>query len=121
MEDDHQYDDGLGNSVDEIVAKVWKDKQSVLEIQNLVKKYKTTEAVFAQYYMQKFEAENEIEKGQRADFIKTAKILAKSYTAFKRNKFNDQVVAGLDQDATEFIDYDLFKQTYQILSDAKLK
>ncbi|MFW1968272.1 hypothetical protein ACG95P_14520 [Acinetobacter guillouiae] len=121
LEDDHQYDDGLGNAVDEIVAKVWKDKQSVLEIQNLVKKYKTTEAVFAQYYMQKFEAENEIEKGQRADFIKTAKILAKSYTAFKRNKFNDQVVAGLDQDATEFIDYDLFKQTYQILSDAKLK
>lgn len=121
LEDDHQYDDGLGNAVDEIVTKIWKDKQSVLEIQNLVKKYKTTEAVFAQYYMQKFEAENEIEKAQRADFIKTAKILAKSYTAFKRNKFNDQVVAGLDQDATEFIDYDLFKQTYQILSDAKLK
>ena len=121
LEDDHQYDDGLGNAVDEIVAKIWKDKQSVLEIQNLVKKYKTTEAVFVQYYMQKFEAENEIEKEQRADFIKTAKILAKSYTAFKHNKFNDQVVAGLDQDATEFIDYDLFKQTYQTMSDAKLK
>lgn len=121
LEDDHQYDDELGNDVDEIVAKVWKAKQSTLEVQGLVKKYKTTEAVFAQYYMQKFEAENEIEKSQRGEFIKTAKVLAKSYVAFKNNKFSDQVVSTLNVDSTEFIDYDLFKQAYQALSDAKLK
>ncbi len=121
LEDDHQYDDELGNDVDEIVAKIWKAKQSTLEVQSLVKKYKTTEAVFAQYYMQKFEAENEIEKSQRGEFIKTAKVLAKSYVAFKNNKFNDQVVSTLNVDSTEFIDYDLFKQAYQALSDAKLK
>ncbi|MFH4158473.1 hypothetical protein [Acinetobacter bereziniae] len=121
LEDDHQYDDELGNDVDEIVAKIWKAKQSTLEVQGLVKKYKTTEAVFAQYYMQKFEAENEIEKSQRGEFIKTAKVLAKSYVAFKNNKFSDQVVSTLNVDSTEFIDYDLFKQAYQALSDAKLK
>ncbi len=121
LEDDHQYDDELGNDVDEIVAKIWKAKQSTLEVQSLVKKYKTTEAVFAQYYMQKFEAENEIEKSQRGEFIKTAKVLAKSYVAFKNNKFSDQVVSTLNVDSTEFIDYDLFKQAYQALSDAKLK
>jgi hypothetical protein len=121
LEDDHQYDDELGNDIDEIVAKIWKAKQSTLEVQGLVKKYKTTEAVFAQYYMQKFEAENEIEKSQRGEFIKTAKVLAKSYVAFKNNKFNDQVVSTLNVDSTEFIDYDLFKQAYQALSDAKLK
>lgn len=121
LEDDYQYDDELGNDVDEIVAKIWKAKQSTLEVQGLVKKYKTTEAVFAQYYMQKFEAENEIEKSQRGEFIKTAKVLAKSYVAFKNNKFNDQVVSTLNVDSTEFIDYDLFKQAYQALSDAKLK
>ena len=121
LEDDHQYDDELGNDVDEIVAKIWKAKQSTLEVQGLVKKYKTTEAVFAQYYMQKFEAENEIEKSQRGEFIKTAKVLAKSYVAFKNNKFNDQVVSTLNVDSNEFIDYDLFKQAYQALSDAKLK
>lgn len=121
LEDDHQYDDELGNDVDEIVAKIWKAKQSTLEVQGLVKKYKTTEAVFAQYYMQKFEAENEIEKSQRGEFIKTAKVLAKSYVAFKNNKFSDQIVSTLNVDSTEFIDYDLFKQAYQALSDAKLK
>ncbi|TNL46352.1 hypothetical protein [Acinetobacter bereziniae] len=121
LEDDHQYDDELGNDVDEIVAKIWKAQQSTLEVQSLVKKYKTTEAVFAQYYMQKFEAENEIEKSQRGEFIKTAKVLAKSYVAFKNNKFNDQVVSTLNVDSNEFIDYDLFKQAYQALSDAKLK
>ncbi len=121
LEDDHQYDDELGNDVDEIVAKIWKAQQSTLEVQSLVKKYKTTEAVFAQYYMQKFEAENEIEKSQRGEFIKTAKVLAKSYVAFKNNKFSDQVVSTLNVDSTEFIDYDLFKQAYQALSDAKLK
>ncbi|MBJ8444358.1 hypothetical protein [Acinetobacter bereziniae] len=121
LEDDHQYDDELGNDVDEIVAKIWKAQQSTLEVQGLVKKYKTTEAVFAQYYMQKFEAENEIEKSQRGEFIKTAKVLAKSYVAFKNNKFSDQVVSTLNVDSTEFIDYDLFKQAYQALSDAKLK
>lgn len=121
LEDDHQYDDELGNDVDEIVAKIWKAKQSTLEVQSLVKKYKTTEAVFAQYYMQKFEAENEIEKSQRGEFIKTAKVLAKSYVAFKNNKFNDRVVSTLNVDSNEFIDYDLFKQAYQALSDAKLK
>ncbi|WP_353168822.1 hypothetical protein [Acinetobacter sp.] len=121
LEDDHQYDDELGNDVDEIVAKIWKAKQSTLEVQGLVKKYKTTEAVFVQYYMQKFEAENEIEKSQRGEFVKTAKVLAKSYVAFKNNKFSDQVVSTLNADSTEFIDYDLFKQAYQALSDAKLK
>ena len=121
LEDDHQYDDDFGNSIDEIVVKVWKDKQSVLEIQKLQKQYKTTEAVFTQYYTQKFEAENEIEKGQRADFSKTVSVLAKSYRALVNGKFTDQLVTSLNEDSVEFIDYDLFKQTYQALSDAQLK
>lgn len=121
LEDDHQYDDDFGNSIDEIVVKVWKDKQSVLEIQKLQKQYKTTEAVFTQYYTQKFEAENDIEKGQRAEFSKTVNVLAKSYRALMNGKFTDQLVTSLNENSVEFIDYDLFKQTYQALSDAQLK
>jgi len=121
LEDDHQYDDELGNSIDTIVVGALKSKQSVLEIQNMLKKYKTTEAVFAQYYMQKFEAENDVENNQREEYQKTVKTLAKAYVAFKNNKFSDQIVANLNDNSIEFIDYDLFKQTYQTLSDAKLK
>ena len=121
LEDDHQYDNVLGNSVNSIVADVMKSKQNVLDIQNLQKKYKTVEAVFAQYYTQQFEAENKVEKEQRAEFLKTVNVLAKSYTALKKNSFNDQLVASLNEDSVEFIDYDLFKKTYQVLTDAQLK
>lgn len=121
LEEDQQYDDALGNSIDSIVSEVWKNKQVVLAVQKLQKQYKTTEAVFAQYYIQKFEAENKVEKEQRADFLKTVNILAKSYTALKKNKFNDQLVADVNKDSLEFIDYELFRKTYQALSDAQLK
>lgn len=121
LEDDRQYDDTLGNSVNNIVTDAMKSKQNVLDIQKLQKQYKTTEAVFAQYYTQQFEAENKVEKEQRAEFLKTVNILSKSYTALKKNKFNDQLVAGLNENSVEFIDYDLFKKVYQALSDAQLK
>ncbi|MEG0483400.1 MAG: hypothetical protein RR569_09865 [Acinetobacter sp.] len=121
LEDDHQYDDTLGNSVNNIVTDAMKAKQNVLDIQKLQKQYKTTEAVFAQYYTQQFEAENKVEKEQRAEFLKTVSVLAKSYTALKKNSFNDQLVASLNEDSVEFIDYDLFKKTYQALTDAQLK
>ena len=121
LEDDHQYDDTLGNRVNGIVTDAMKSKQNVLDIQKLQKQYKTTEAIFAQYYMQQFEAENTVEKEQRAEFLKTVNVLSKTYTAFKKNKFNDQLVAGLNEDSVEFIDYDLFKKVYQALSDAQLK
>jgi len=121
LEEDQQYDDTLGNSIDSIVNEVWKTKQTVLDVQKLQKQYKTTEAVFAQYYMQKFEAENKVEKEQRAEYLRTVNVLAKSYIALKKNKFNDQLVASLNEDSVEFIDYALFKKTYQALSDAQLK
>ena len=121
LEEDQQYDDTLGNSIDSIVNEVWKTKQTVLDVQKLQKQYKTTEAVFAQYYMQKFEAENKVEKEQRAEYLRTVNVLAKSYIALKKNKFNDQLVASLNEDSVEFIDYALFKKAYQALSDAQLK
>ncbi len=121
LEDDHQYDDELGNAIDSIVAKAMTSKQDIVKIQDLVKKYKTAEAVFAHYYMQQFELDNTVEKEQRAELSRTAQILAKSYTAFKKNQFNDSVVAGLNENSAEFIDYDVFKQSYQTVSDAKLK
>ena len=121
LQDDDQYDDDLGNEVDRIVTEMIEDKQYIIEIQKLAKTYKTAEAVFAQYYKQEFEAENEVEKDQRAEFNKTAQILAKSYTAFKNKKFTDAIVANLNENSAEFIDYELFKQSYQRISDAKLK
>ncbi len=121
LEDDHQYDDELGNAIDSIVKQAMASKQNTVKVQALVKKYKTAEAVFAQYYMQQFELDNTVEKNQCAELSRTAQILAKSYTAFKKNQFNDSVIAGLNENSAEFIDYDLFKQTYQTVSDAKLK
>ncbi|RZG45781.1 hypothetical protein [Acinetobacter wuhouensis] len=121
LEEDEQYDDELGNAIDGIITQAMTSQKSTAEILNLAKKYKTAEAVFAQYYMQQFELENTVEKDQRTKLNKTAQILAKSYTAFKNNQFNNTVVAGLDENAAEFIDYDLYKKTYQVVSDAKLK
>ena len=121
LEDDAQYDDDLGTSVDAIVVSVSTAMKSVVEIQKLQNSYKSTEAIFAQYYMQKFEADNDVSKSQRSEFVKTAHVLAKAYIAFKKHNFSESNVSGLNEQSVEFIDYDLFKQTFQVMSDADLK
>lgn len=121
LEEDDQFDDSLGNSVDEIVAAHLKTQANTADLDKLIKQYKTAEAVFAQYYMQQFEAENEIEKEQRAEYLKTVNVLAKAYTAFKKHQFDYKVLESLNADSVEFIDYGIFRTTYQAISDAKLK
>ena len=121
LEEDDQFDHDLGNDVDDLVEGVWTTRQGSLETENLLKKHKTVEAAFAYEYMQKFEAENTIDDTQRQEFKKTAHILAKAYTAFRSQKFNQAIVANLTENSVEFIDYALFKNTYEKFSQANLK
>lgn len=121
LEEDDQFDHDLGNDVDDLVEGVWTTRQGSFETENLLKKHKTVEAAFAYEYMQKFEAENTIDDTQRQEFKKTAHILAKAYTAFRSQKFNQAIVANLTENSVEFIDYELFKNTYEKFSQANLK
>lgn len=121
LEADEQFDHDLGNDVDDLVVAAITAQKSVTEIQQVLKKYKTTEAVFAHYYAQKFEEENDLDAEQQAEFKKTVNTLAKAYVALKNNKFKDSVIENLTENSVEFIDYALFKETYITLSDANLK
>ncbi|WP_372403937.1 hypothetical protein ACDW34_02365 [Acinetobacter piscicola] len=121
LEEDEQFDHDLGNDVDDIVVAAMTAQKSVIEMQQLLKKYKTTEAVFAHYYAEKFEQENGLEALQQDEFKKTVNTLGKAYVALKNNKFKDNVIANLTENSVEFIDYALFKETYIALSDANLK
>lgn len=121
LEEDEQFDHDMGNDVDEIVVEAMTAQKSVLEMQKLLKQYKTTEAVFAHYYKQKFDEENGVDAEQQQEFDKTVKVLAKAYVALKNNKFKASIVSSLTENSVEFIDYQIFKETYEALSTAKLK
>lgn len=121
LEEDEQFDHDLGNDVDDIVTSAMAAQKSVNEMQQLVKKYKTTEAVFAYYYTQKFEEENGVEALQQAEFKKTVNTLGKVYVALKNDKFKNEMVKNLTEESVEFIDYALFKETYEALNAANLK
>lgn len=121
LEADEQFDHDLGNDVDDLVVAAITAQKSVTEMQQLLKKYKTTEAVFAHYYAQKFEEENDLDAEQQAEFKKTVNTLGKAYIALKNNKFKESIVANLTENSVEFIDYAIFKETYIALSDANLK
>ncbi|AWL27942.1 hypothetical protein DJ533_04745 [Acinetobacter defluvii] len=121
LQENEQFDHDMGNDVDEIVVEAMSAQKSMLEMQKLLKQYKTTEAVFAHHYAEKFKEDNELEAAQQAEFKKTVNILGKAYVALKNNKFKDSTIASLTEDSVEFIDYAIFKETYEALSDANLK
>lgn len=119
--DGDSFDEALGGDVDSIVTDVIETQKTALDIQKLSQQYKSAEAIFAQYYVQKYEVENELEASDRADFQKTAKVLAKAFVALKAHKFNSKMIQSLDENALQFIDYGVFRDTYQALLDAKIK
>ncbi len=121
LESDEQYDSTLGAEVDEIVAPLVKDAQKKQVMQKLVKQYKKPEAIFAQYYIEKYQQENEVRPDEKADLSKTAAILAKVYTAAQKQQLSQKTIQGLNDDLYEYVDYDLFKETYKAVQDAGLK
>ena len=121
LNEDLQFDQSIGNDVDRIVLGVLDKYQSTIDVQKLSKQYKSAEAIFTQYYVQKFTAENTIENNDLAELQKTAKVLAKAYVALKAENFKPKLIQSLDDGALQFIDYAIFKETYQALLDAKIK
>ena len=121
LNEDSQFDQSLGNDVDRIVEGVLDTHQSTVEVQKLSKQYKSAEAIFAQYYVQKFTVENTVEKSELAELHKTAKVLAKAYVALKAENFKPALIQSLDDNAAQFIDYAIFKESYQALLDANIK
>ena len=71
--------------------------------------------------MQKFTAENTVDDSELNQLHKTAKVLAKAYMALRVDKFTPALVQSLDDDAAQYIDYAIFKESYQALMDAKIK
>lgn len=120
LNEDSQFDQSIGSTVDRIVGEALDTHRSTMEVQKLRKQYKSAEAVFTQYYVQKFSAENSVEKSQLAELQKTAKVLAKAYVALKAEKFKPAIIQSLDDDSSQFIDYAIFKESYQALLDAKI-
>lgn len=121
LESDAQYDSTLGSEVDEIVAPLVKDAEKKQVMQKLVKQYKKPEVIFAQYYITKYQQENEVRANEKADLSKTAAILGKVYTAAQKQQLSQKTIQGLNDDLYEYIDYDLFKETYKAVQDAGLK
>ncbi len=121
LTEDAQFDQSIGYDVNRIVEDVLEQHQSTIDVQKLSKQYKSAEAIFAQYYVQKFKAENDTDESDLLDLQKTAKVLAKAYVALRADKFNSALIQSLDDNAAQFIDYAIFKESYQALLDAKIK
>ncbi|TCM70884.1 hypothetical protein EC844_101158 [Acinetobacter calcoaceticus] len=108
----NQYDDGIGSSVYELVTQAMDSAKQDQTWTDIARQNKQPKAAFAQYYVKKFIAENDVEASQKPQLEATAQILAQAYLDARNNKLTAKSVALLKADADEFIDYNLYRETF---------
>ncbi|TCM70883.1 hypothetical protein EC844_101157 [Acinetobacter calcoaceticus] len=113
LEKREHYDEDMGESVYDTVETVIDDQKKDQEWNDIVKQYKQPKTAFAQYYIKKFLAENDVEPQQLALLTSTANILAQTYLDRQKNALTAKSVAALTLQSEDFIDYDLYRVSYE--------
>ena len=77
--------------------------------------------MFAVYYSSEFLSdfeEDDLDTKQKANIRKTAQILAQAYEDTRNHKLSAKTIQNLKEDDVEFIDYDLYRKTFEKVSDS---
>ncbi|WP_171263427.1 hypothetical protein [Acinetobacter silvestris] len=113
LELSEQFDDRVGDDVYSVVLKVMNATQDRQAWNKFIQQYKTPKTIFEHYYAEQFQKAEDLDAQEKACLTATAKILAQAFDDSRNNKLSQKSVEKLDQDSLEYIDYDLYRTTYE--------
>lgn len=119
LQNEDQFDDRLGRAVDRIVSDAMRGDKDRQEWKKLKAQYKQPQQLFAQQYQIQFEHENGISNDEKALLAQTANVLGQVYVDARKNQLSEKSIKSLKIEHNEFIDYEIFKDVYMKLVNAK--
>ncbi|MBC69047.1 MULTISPECIES: hypothetical protein [Acinetobacter] len=119
LQNEDQFDDRLGRAVDRIVSDAMRGDKDRQEWKKLKAQYKQPQQLFAQQYQIQFERENGISNDEKALLAQTANVLGQVYVDAHKNQLSEKSIKSLKIEHNEFIDYEIFKDVYMKLVNAK--
>lgn len=119
LQNEDQFDDRLGRAVDRIVSDAIRGDKDRQEWKKLKAQYKQPQQLFAQQYQTQFERENGISNDEKALLAQTANVLGQVYVDARKNQLSEKSIKSLKIEHNEFIDYEIFKDVYMKLVNAK--
>ncbi|WP_374974000.1 hypothetical protein [Acinetobacter venetianus] len=119
LQNEDQFDDRLGRAVDRIVSDAMRGDKDRQEWKKLKAQYKQPQQLFAQQYQTQFERENGISNDEKALLAQTANVLGQVYVDARKNQLSEKSIKSLKIEHNEFIDYEIFKDVYMKLVNAK--
>lgn len=110
----HEQDfDELGESIANIVNDALEDVQENQQWKNLVKKYKTKQAVFAQVYQDEFKDMYSVDSEQTVKLAQAAQIFAKAFADDLKDQQSEKSLQGMTLEHVDFFSDSTYYETYK--------
>ncbi|NUF14369.1 hypothetical protein [Acinetobacter lactucae] len=119
LEQEDQFDNDLGRTVDHIVITTIQGEAGREAWQKLQKQYKQPEQLFSKQYQLEFEKQNGSSDEEKHLLSETADILGKVYVAARKQQLTEKIIQNLKPEHNEFIDYEIFRDVYKQMVTAK--
>ena len=114
LKGDEDFDD-LGSSVKYYMQEGIGKIKAQHEFKQLLKTYKTKQAVFAQLYQQKYLAMYDVEDTEKAELAKAAKVYAKAFVDDTQGKLSEASVSGLTAAHEDLFSQPAYYESYKIV------
>ena len=114
LKGDEDFDD-LGSSVKHYMQEGIGKIKAQHEFKQLLKTYKTKQAVFAQLYQQKYLAMYDVEDAEKAELAKAAKEYAKAFVDDTQGKLSEASVNGLTAAHEDLFSQSAYYESYKIV------
>ena len=106
-----QFDE-LGYSAARIVQEASEGAKEYQAWNKRIQQYKTPQAVFADYYIELFKDDYELNAEQTTNLKSAAAVLGQAFADDRKNKLSEKSIAKLSKDHDGFMDYDLYEKAY---------
>lgn len=106
-----QFDE-LGYSAARIVQEASEGAKEYQAWNKRIQQYKTPQAVFADYYIELFKDDYELNAEQVTSLKSAAVVLGQAFADDRKNKLSEKSIAKLSKDHDGFMDYDLYEKAY---------
>jgi hypothetical protein len=109
--DPDQFDE-LGYSAARIVQDASEGAKEYQAWNKRIQQFKTPQAVFADYYIELFKDDYELNAEQTKTLKSAAAVLGQAFADDRKDKLSEQSIAKLNKDHDGFMDYDLYEKAY---------
>jgi hypothetical protein len=108
-----QFADRMGNEAYDVVTEAIDSRKDRQEWNKFVAQYKQPKTVFAQYYMQQFLKDEDLNTKQTAQLKRVSDILAQTYLDARKDQLTVKSIANITENDEEYIDYSLYSDVYE--------